>query len=429
MHPLTLRCLVPALLFALTIVPKTAMATASAELYTLQSYLYGRFEARLRFGSGNGVIGSFFLWKNGSDVPGTFWNEIDFEELGVDCHMQSNVIYGLPPSNHEQNPIPGLPNTLCTAYHDYRIEWTPDYLAWSVDGREVRRETGATALAFSQNATAGLTFHFSIWPGDNTFGGTLNPAILPVRHFISWVQYSSFVNGVFQLQWREEFASPTLPVDWAAADWASPKALSIHNPLNISFVNGIGILSMTADNAIGSVVVPPVDPTAGAVDAGVRDAGSVGTGAGGTGVVDAAARDGAPRDAAAGGAGGAATGAGAGGGGGASGAPTGSAGAGGAATGGAAAGTTGTGGVATGGVATGSTGAGGGAAGGATTGGSAKGGASANAARNQPPDAGSCSCRLLGRPVSEPSSVWLAMLGLSLLRRRRDRTSARCGRR
>src|SRR4051794_32405322 len=175
MHPLTPRCLFPALLLALTIVPKTAMATASAELYTVDSYLYGRFEARLRFGSGNGVIGSFFLWKNGSDVPGTFWNEIDFEELGVDCHVQSNVIFGLPPANHEQNPIPGLPNTLCTAYHDYRIEWTPDYIAWSVDGREVRREIGVTALAFSQNAAAGLTFHFNIWPGDNTFGGTLNP--------------------------------------------------------------------------------------------------------------------------------------------------------------------------------------------------------------------------------------------------------------
>jgi endo-1,3-1,4-beta-glycanase ExoK len=426
MHPLTLRCLVPALLFASTIVPKTAMATASAELYTLQSYLYGRFEARLRFGSGNGVIGSFFLWKNGSDVAGTFWNEVDFEELGVDCHMQSNVIYGLPKANHEQNPIPGLPNTLCTAYHDYRIEWTPDYLAWSVDGREVRRETGATALAFSQNATAGMTFHFSIWPGNNNFGGTLNPAILPVRHFISWVQYSSLVNGAFQLQWREEFDSPTLPVDWAAADWASPFALSVHNPLNISFLNGIGILSMTADNAIGSVVVPPVDPTAGAVDAGIRDAGTVGTGTGGTGTVDAAARDGAARDAATGGgAGGASTGTGAGGGtGGAGGAATGGVGAGGATTSGAATGTTGT-----GGVATGSTGAGGAATGGATTGGSAKGGGGANAARNQPPDAGGCSCRLVGRPVGEPSSVWLAMLGLSLLRRRRDGTSARCGRR
>jgi len=130
----------------------------------------------------------------------------------------------------------------------------------------------AAATAYSQNATGGLSFHFNIWPGDQSFGGNLNQSILPVHYYISWVQYSSFASGSFNLQWREEFNGAALPTDWTAGDWASPKNLSTHNPRNISFVNGISILSMTTDNAVGAPVVPPPDNSAVPPDAGTVDA-------------------------------------------------------------------------------------------------------------------------------------------------------------
>ncbi|HET7544548.1 MAG TPA: family 16 glycosylhydrolase [Polyangiaceae bacterium] len=40
------------------------LAVGSAELYSAKSYDYGRFEARLRFAAGDGVVSSFFLWKD-----------------------------------------------------------------------------------------------------------------------------------------------------------------------------------------------------------------------------------------------------------------------------------------------------------------------------------------------------------------------------
>jgi endo-1,3-1,4-beta-glycanase ExoK len=49
-----------------------AHATSSAEFYTTTSYQYGRFEASIRFPAGSGVVGAFFLWKDGSEVAGTF---------------------------------------------------------------------------------------------------------------------------------------------------------------------------------------------------------------------------------------------------------------------------------------------------------------------------------------------------------------------
>jgi hypothetical protein len=257
------------LLVAAAVVPKTASATASAELYRLDTQAYGRYEARIRFAPGSGVVGSFFLWKPGADAPGAFWNELDFEALGIDCHLQTNSIYGQPKANHEQ--VAAIPGGICGLYHDYRFEWTPTYIAWVVDGREIRRDTGAAATAYSQNAPGGLAFHFNIWPGDATFGGNLNPAILPVSYYISWVAYSSYTNNTFQPVWREEFDGASLPAGWAAGNWASPKNLSIHNQQNVSFVNGIAILSMTGDNALGPSVTPPPDIPA-PVDGGAPDA-------------------------------------------------------------------------------------------------------------------------------------------------------------
>ena len=50
-----------------SLLPLAAGAVKSAELYTTASYGYGRFEARVRFPAGDGVVGSYFLWKVGSE--------------------------------------------------------------------------------------------------------------------------------------------------------------------------------------------------------------------------------------------------------------------------------------------------------------------------------------------------------------------------
>jgi MYXO-CTERM domain-containing protein len=276
------------LLAALAAAPRTAGAVASAELYRTQAYVYGRFEARVRYGAGDGIISSFFLWKEGSEATNAYWNELDFEKVGADCHMQTNAIYGNPEAEHSQTNA--MPGDICSSYHDYRFEWTPDYIAWSVDGKEFRRETGATAQAFSQNASSGMTFHFNIWPGNANFGGNFNASVLPVHQFISWVQYSSYANGSFQLAWREDFDGSSVPSGWSTGTWASPYSLSTHNTANVKFVNGFAVLSLTADNATGFTGTPPADngASAGGTSAGGTSAGGTsagGTSAGGSGSV------------------------------------------------------------------------------------------------------------------------------------------------
>ncbi len=241
-----------------------ARATSSAELYQSQAENYGRFEARMRFAAGDGVVSSFFLWKSGSEVTGAYWNELDFEKLGADCHLQTNAIFGAPSTQHSQ--MNALTADLCGAYHTYAFEWTPSYISFQVDGVEVRRETGATAQAFAQNASAGMQMHFNVWPGDASFGGNFSTAILPVHEYISWVRYSSYSNGNFAVAWTESFDASTVPNGWATGDWASPKGYSTHTPENVDFLAGTAILSLTSDGATGFTGTPPVDAADGGSD-------------------------------------------------------------------------------------------------------------------------------------------------------------------
>jgi len=241
--------------------PSAAMAMASAEFYTTKAYQYGRFEARVRFAPGDGVISSFFLWKEGSEAANAFWNELDFEKYGANCALQTNAFYGNPEKVHEQKH--SLSVDLCGEYHDYRYEWTPTYIAWVLDGKEIRRDTGETAKAYADNATAGMTMHFNVWPGNGEFGGDISKTTLPVRQYISWVQYSSYNNGSFKVEWREDFQAAAIPDGWAVGNWSSAYNKSTHNTQNVAVVNGIAVLSLTADNATGNPGTPPVDPAAG----------------------------------------------------------------------------------------------------------------------------------------------------------------------
>src|SRR5947208_14819025 len=102
-----------------------------------------------------------------------------------------------------------------------------------------------------------MAMHFNIWAGNSNFGGTLDTSTLPVYQYISWAQYSSYTNGAFQVQWREEFTGSSVPTGWATGNWASPNKLSMHNPSNVTFHDGIGVLSLTSDTATGYSGTPP----------------------------------------------------------------------------------------------------------------------------------------------------------------------------
>jgi endo-1,3-1,4-beta-glycanase ExoK len=252
-------------IFALVTLGSTpAFAVSGAELYRGEALRYGRFEARVQFAPGDGVVSSFFLWKNGSELADTYWNEIDVEKVGADCtSYSSNALYGNPEASHTEEIPAGF--DLCTGYHTHVVEWTPTYLAWLLDGVEVRRLTGADLQAFEENALPGMQIRFNIWVGNASFGGTFAPESLPLHQYINWVSYSAYTPGLgeggsdFSATWREDF-SGALPAGWSLGNWPSPFNNSVHSPANFTVVDGKAVLSLTADDATGFTGQPPEDP-------------------------------------------------------------------------------------------------------------------------------------------------------------------------
>lgn len=270
-------------LAASLLAPSAAHATASAELYRTAPLGYGRFEARIRFAPEVGVISSFFLWKDGSERSGTYWNELDFEKL-QDCELQTNSIYGMPERGHEGHHPELTELDLCGAYHTYRFEWLPDQITWSVDDVVIRTDTGADATAYAENASEGMQMRFNVWPGNQNFGGVFSEAVLPVQQYILWARHLAYTPGEgddgsdFTLTFNEEFNAA--PSGWAFGNWDSPLGLSKHNRNNVTFIDGAAVLSLTADGAIGFTGSVPADTSGGGL--GGADAGSGGSAAGGT---------------------------------------------------------------------------------------------------------------------------------------------------
>jgi len=222
-----------------------------AELLTMSSYKYGRFEASIQWAGADGVISSFFPWKPGSARQDRSWNELDFEKKGQ-CKMQLNMIGGYPgPQSNEQIVDLGPPN-MCTALRTYTFEWTSDYIAWFVDGVQVRREQGSNVQQWNGgfSGNEGMQFRFNLWVGDYTFGGNFNQGSLPLYQYIDWARWYSWSpqTNSFAFEWQEDFNRPSMPSGWTFGDWRSPLGYSQHRSQNIVFKDGYAVLALTSSS-------------------------------------------------------------------------------------------------------------------------------------------------------------------------------------
>ncbi len=184
-----------------------------AELRTLDSYLFGRIEARYKSTNKEGILASFFTYFDGTPTEpwATYkWNEIDVEILGrYNNNVQFNTITPGQAFHIRANYLDFDPSQ---DYHTYAIEWTPDYVAWFIDDVEVYKQTGdfVKTLIYPQKIM------MNIWnPVYENWVGVWNPDVLPAFAFYDWVSYYSYTPGSgdygtsnnFSIQWKDDFDS------------------------------------------------------------------------------------------------------------------------------------------------------------------------------------------------------------------------------
>ncbi|KAF9586222.1 hypothetical protein BGW38_008432 [Lunasporangiospora selenospora] len=102
--------------------------------------LYGKVTARIKTGSSSPGVVSAFIVRN--EDPG---DEIDFEIVGRDpTEAETNFYYRTPPTIStdlvDYDNIAKVPLGMNTAtdFHNYEIEWMPEYIIWRVDGVVIR---------------------------------------------------------------------------------------------------------------------------------------------------------------------------------------------------------------------------------------------------------------------------------------------------
>ncbi|WP_437922967.1 family 16 glycosylhydrolase [Sorangium sp. So ce291] len=264
-------------------VSSTAVAKPykGAEVYTPQGALHGRIEVRMRMARGSGILSTFFTYKDGSELSGAFWEEIDIEVFGKDNarSWQSNIITGMG-TRVTSEQVHTADVSLADGYHTYGLEWTPDYVAWSFDGREVRRSTGAQ-VATLRNAQG---LRMNTWSSDAVeWVGAFDDSVLPQHQFVNWIKYYRYNNGAFELDWQDEFDSLD-GARWSKADWTFDGNRVDFDPQNVTVKDGTLVLSLTREGQTGFTGAVPRDEDTGP---------GTGAGAGGAGAATTASAGGA----------------------------------------------------------------------------------------------------------------------------------------
>lgn len=124
---------------------------------------YGTITAKLKTGKWGGVVTAFITM---SDVK----DEIDWEFPGAaTAEGQSNFFWqGVIPTDHSNGQThKGLTDT-SSNYHDYTIDWQPDALTFSIDGKVQRTvkksDTIDTATGVANYPTTPSRIQLSLWP-------------------------------------------------------------------------------------------------------------------------------------------------------------------------------------------------------------------------------------------------------------------------
>ena len=227
------------------------------ELRTKDSFLYGRFEARLKSAQGDGLVSSFFTYQDELINGGHIWNEIDIEVLGRWSNIVNmNTITPGQSSHLRESLIKDL--NAHSDFNDYAFEWTPNYVAWFINGKEYYRQDLPTHT-YIATLRHPQKIMMNLWvPVYEDWVGKWNEDIIPRFAYYDNVSYYEHTPGTgshgtgnnFTLKWNDEFDSFDSS-RWEKATHTFSGNRVKFEPENVVFKDGKMILCLTYGNAFG----------------------------------------------------------------------------------------------------------------------------------------------------------------------------------
>ena len=231
----------------------------SGEIFSAQTYLYGKAEFRMLVATGSGVISNFYTFKHGSEQASTFWEEVDIEVFGKNGanSWQSNIITGQGNTNLTHSEGVHQENGLGQEYHTYTVQWKPNSITWMVDGVIVRTTTGGQANLIDDPTS----LRFNLWnPDAPGWVGPFDESILPVHMYVNWIKFYPWDGSSFSstatFEDNFDFFNTS---KWHKANWTFNLNQADFIPQNVTAKDGFLVISLTKDGETGYQGTPPED--------------------------------------------------------------------------------------------------------------------------------------------------------------------------
>ena len=114
----------------------------SGHMWSKQEFLYGYFEAKVKFGSAAGIDNAFWLMSTDTRQrePGEIRCEIDIVE-GAHPNLATNNLHLVGDGRPKASPAKySNANQYSDEFHTFGLSWTPQEIKWLLDGLVVRTE-------------------------------------------------------------------------------------------------------------------------------------------------------------------------------------------------------------------------------------------------------------------------------------------------
>jgi endo-1,3-1,4-beta-glycanase ExoK len=171
---------------SLTNVPRGDRAFTCGELMSRPMYGYGTFEVRMKPAALNpGIVSAFFTYTGAAH--GNPQDEIDFEFVST-RPRSVDATYHAKGSGGQSldvkldfDPRAGL--------NDYAYHWTPDKIAWYVNGKLVREVKRVEGKPFT---TLPGKLYISVWNGADGLSGWLGKFTYPGVPLVARYEYVAY---------------------------------------------------------------------------------------------------------------------------------------------------------------------------------------------------------------------------------------------
>ena len=239
--------------FATALIATVCVAEASfrsGSVSTYEKFTYGKFITRMKAPDKMGTVASFFTYWDGPDFTPTEWNELDIEIVPSVVHnpFSMNIIYGDGVDKKESHQYAAGFNPH-DDWHTYAMEWTPEYISWSIDGHEVRHVPTTDPAVEHMVKEQSLRMNF--WtPTFHSWGKGLDAHDMPWYVLYDYVEvwlWNSDSNE-FELHWKDDFDKFDSK-RWHKASGGFDANSSVFHPENVSVKAGNLVLKMEPEPA------------------------------------------------------------------------------------------------------------------------------------------------------------------------------------